>query len=588
MASWDLSPLYRHAQSLVLPDSARLVSFHNGRVVLRSLATLQILRTWSLAPPSPPSASSSRSARPAPPLVELTSFAVAPGPPHYVLCYAAKARTAWVLDPEQDEIVATLEVGNEGAVRMDWAQVGSAAGDQGEAVIMAWSSHHLRLSLYRLSSSNASALHILNPKHSHSAGHAFHPRGSFLAILERHNSRDVIGIYSTKGDWALVRSITLPDPSSDLAGLSWSPCGRYIGAWSHVTDYLVHFYLPTGQHLSTFSPYSSLSSPPLQPAKNAKPARKPSASTATATQSPRAEQEKEKELSLEDRKRDERSTASYVGLGVRTVEWHGSGEWVAIGGYDGKIRILSHHGFVTIAELGIAQRIAEPVMLWREPQGWVEKTRGKGIVSFDRITTLPYTLTPVVANPAVPNPKMGFSRLLWSSSGAWLVGLNQSHPNALSLFSFPLAASLSSSSSPSPSSSTFARPALHTVILFANTVRDFAWQPNADIAAQDSLVVVSGESAFAVWTPPSEGGTGGGEAEGVGVPAGQTDFPVTSLSFSRSGDALLLSSQPSVVPATTANPKERKEREAAGEGGAMFCVAYPVAAEEERTWIAEE
>lgn len=33
-----------------------------------------------------------------------------------------------------------------------------------------------------------------------------------------------------------AQSITLPDPNSDLADLAWSPCGRYIAAWSSITD----------------------------------------------------------------------------------------------------------------------------------------------------------------------------------------------------------------------------------------------------------------------------------------------------------------------------------------------------------------
>ncbi|GAA6007324.1 hypothetical protein JCM10207_001588 [Rhodosporidiobolus poonsookiae] len=588
MTSWELSPLYRHHQSLVLPDSTRIASFHNGRVVLRALDSLHIFRTWSLFAPTPAPASSTRpsasAAAPAQPLTELTSFVVSPAAPHYILCFAAKLRTAWMLDPNSDEVAAKLEVGNEGAVRMEWAQVGREDGE-GDAVAMAWSAHHLRLSLYYLSSPTSPALHIQNPKHSHASGHAFHPQRKFLAILERHNSRDVIGIYSTKGEWALVRSITLPDPSSDLAGLNWSPCGKYIATWSHITEYTVHFYLPAGQLVSTFSPYSSLSPPSAAP------------SSGTARRRPAPAEPKEtetgKELSAENRKREERSTASYVGLGVRTVEWHPSGGWVAVGGFDGKIRILTHHGFVPVAELALPLRLVQPVRLWKEPQGWIEKTRGKGIVSFDRILTFPYSLTPVIANPAVPSPKMGFSRLSWSPSGNWLVALNQSFPAALAIFSFP--PSLSSASSPtpdSPSSPSFARPALHTVLFLAQPVRDFAFQPAPDAEEEsEMLVVASGESAFTVWRAPANQG-GAGEAEGVGVPAGQTPFPLSTLSFAPSGTALVLSAPP--TSATGASVPTASAKEAGG----VFCVAYPVAAEGEsvllgvgegegRTWMEE-
>ncbi|GAA5914356.1 hypothetical protein JCM6882_008170 [Rhodosporidiobolus microsporus] len=615
MASWDLSPLYRHSQSLVLPDSTRVVSFHNSRVVLRALSTLQILRTWQLSPPPAPSSTSASRAAPAPPLAELTSFVVAHNAPYYVLCYSAKARTAWVLHPDQDEVVARIEVGNEGAVRMDWAQVQSTGngvyeGDsRAEAVVMAWSAHHLRLSLFRIpNSSNSPALHIHNPKHTHSSGHSFHPERTFLAVLERHNGRDIIGIYSTKGEWALARSITLPDPSSDLAGLKWSSCGRYIAAWSHVTDYTVQFYLPTGHHLSTFLPYSSLSSPAAATQPSASRPAKSVRKASGGAMAKQTEQEKqEKELNEEDRKREERSTGGYVGLGVRCVEWHPSGEFVAVGGYDGRVRLLTRHGFVPIAELSVPQRVGAPTVLWKEPLGWVEKTRGKGIVSFERVTTLPYAVNLVAPNPALPNPKMGFSRLVWSPSGEWLVGMNQSYPTALALFSFPLNALTSTESTPpSPASSSFpsSRPSLHTLLLFNSPARDFAWQPRRAGQGSDgeTLVAVSGEKAFAVWRTPV--GDAAGDAEGVGVPAGQADFPLSTLTFSPLGDSLLLSSPPVLAApntsSTAAGTKEKREKDAAagaGASGGMFCVAYPVGeegefslagGEEGRTWMEEE
>ncbi|GAA5860126.1 hypothetical protein JCM8547_009192 [Rhodosporidiobolus lusitaniae] len=617
MASWDLSPLYRHSSSLLLPDSTRVVSFHNGRVVLRNLDSLQIIRTWALSTPSPSSATSASSPRAAPslpPLTELTSFAVSPSKPYHVICYAAKVKTAWVLDPEKDEVVARLEVGNEGAVRMDWAQVPARDEEEGEAVVIAWSANHLRLSLFRLTSSSSPALHIQSPKHSHAFGHSFHPTLPLFALFERHNSRDVLSIYSTTGEWALVRSLTLPNPASDLAGLSWSPCGRYISAWSSVTEYIVHFFSPTLTLLSTFSPYASLSpSPSLDPAPSSssssrpKPLlRKASSSSTPAPPPPPAE----KDLSEADRNRAERSTKDYVGLGVRTVEWHPSGEFVAVGGFDGRIRILSRHAFSSpLAELSLPVRLSSPVRIWREPSGWVEKTRGRGIVSFERITTLPYTLTPVVANPAVPNPKMGFSRVAWAPGerGEWLVGLNQFHPNALSIFSFPTSSFLAPSSSspfassPSPSSSscpTSKRPHLHTVLLFSSPVKDFAWQPRLREGERETLVMVNGAKAFTVWKAPGGDGRGGGEAEGVGVPAGQTPLSLSSLSFSARGDSLLLSSS-APEPSGTGGNSAKKAGETAGGGGAeetggLFCVAYPVleegdgGAEEGRTWIEED
>lgn len=35
---------------------------------------------------------------------------------------------------------------------------------------------------------------------------------------------------------ASSQSVPLEDPTSDLADLAWSPCGRYLAAWSSVTE----------------------------------------------------------------------------------------------------------------------------------------------------------------------------------------------------------------------------------------------------------------------------------------------------------------------------------------------------------------
>ncbi|GAA5914373.1 hypothetical protein JCM5296_004385 [Sporobolomyces johnsonii] len=580
MASWDLSPLYRHSSSVLLPSSDAIVSTHNDRIVLRDAHSLQIIRTWSLHlgpphPSRPPAPTTPTPPQPEPSL--FTAFSVSPTHPHYILAYGAKVSTAWAIHPDHDDPIAKLQVGPEGAVAMAW----SATGD----VVMAWSAHHLRLSLFRLSDPSV-ALHIQSPKHSHPDGYAFRPTdGRYLAVLERHASRDCIGVYDT-ASWSLIRHITLPDPTSDLASLSWSPCGRYIATWSSVTDYYLHIYTPDGRHLSTFSPYASLSPPASLPAssKPASRARPSQSAPAASPGAPAAQSDK-------NRSREERSTAAWVGLGIRSVEWHPSGEWLAIGGWDGRIRILTKHGWSAIAELTCPTKITSHASVWREPADWIEKTLGKGIVSFIPLP-LPFSPTPVQPDLARPNPKMGIARMTWSRDGRWLAVWNQSHPTSIWIHAF---LSPSSSSSP-PSSSSFSadrvlgarddrsaapvrldlhlRPRLHTLLVLSSPVKHFEWQPAPPPAVgargEETLAVVSGTKGFVLWRAPGPHAHGAGEgerggkgeekdeetregiAEGVGVPS-RAAFAPTSLAFTPRGDALLLS-----------------------ERGGTFCVAYPV------------
>lgn len=132
------APPDRHGASVVLPSSAsshhrRIVSSHRDRVVLRDLETLQIIRTWSL--PLTTSHVTPAAADPTTPATPTTEFAVSPTSPPYLLIFAQKARTAWILDPEVDGEKARIEIGNEGAVALRWA-------DSPEPTVMSWSAHH--------------------------------------------------------------------------------------------------------------------------------------------------------------------------------------------------------------------------------------------------------------------------------------------------------------------------------------------------------------------------------------------------------------------------------------------------------------
>ncbi|GAA6023202.1 hypothetical protein JCM8202_001025 [Rhodotorula sphaerocarpa] len=581
MASWDLSALYRHGASAVVETASgasAVASVHRDRVVLRDLESLHVLRTWTL----PLLAGRDAGAEPdAAAAAAVSLMAVGQHPPHHVLVFAKKLATAWILDPNQDGEIARIDVGKEGAVAMDWAE-------SPDPTVMSWSALHLRLSLFPVASSSAhpAAGQILSPKFSppasppHTAGsasptyagHSFHPNGHFLISLERSRStgtsassasslHDLLSVYSTSGpaaEWTCLRSFSLPLPPAeaaqvDLAGVRWSPCGRYIAAWTSVTDYRVFVLDPLGHLLGAFTPYASLQQASATATEqrsartaNARPSK---ASTSAAAQKPPPPQPSER-----DRARNERSTAPYVGLGIRTVEWHPSGEYLAVGGYDGKIRILTRFGWSAIAELGLpgpsagGAKLSNPVVVWREPAQWVEKTRGHGIVSFER-PALPYPLpAPLPLDLTRPNPAMGVERLRWSPSGRWCAMSSDSvrEPRTLErcrlhtvlLFTPASPSAAAGAASPAENGGSGLSPQAATGV-----VRDFAWQPLASSAGaevdfaeeivgaaqsegsgeeEEVLVVATGQKGFAMWRAPRVGADGtadDGIAECVGIPA---------------------------------------------------------------------
>lgn len=158
-ADLDGPPTDRHSSTILFPSpSAVLVSSHGNRIILRTVQDLQILRTWTLpftvpAPPKAPATTSRAGAAPpastaaaAPPADLLTSFSVSPLAPYLILAYAARDKVAYILHPQEQEPVARIDVGAEGAVGMAW----SGKGD----TIMSWSASHVSALLQRLTRSS--------------------------------------------------------------------------------------------------------------------------------------------------------------------------------------------------------------------------------------------------------------------------------------------------------------------------------------------------------------------------------------------------------------------------------------------------
>lgn len=134
----------------------------------------------------------------------------------------------------------------------------------------------------------------------------------------------------------------------------------------------MHIYTPDGRLLKTFQPYSTFARALPAPAPT-----RPSAKDSTVPTSDRvAGQDKE-------RARLERSTDGWVGLGIKTVQWHPTGGFLAIGGWDGKvhrrvaymspirridldassqIRVLTRLSWAPVAELSHPAKVSAPVV----------------------------------------------------------------------------------------------------------------------------------------------------------------------------------------------------------------------------------
>lgn len=153
-------------------------------------------------------------------------------------------------------------------------------------------------------------IEIANPKF-YTRGFGYRPCTSHFAILTRSSTRDVVSIHQNT-TYRISSTFTLP--TLDAQGLRWSPCGRWLAIWdSAASGYKVLVYTADGHLYRTHE----------------KPCE---------------------------------------GLGVKTVEWSPSGDFLTVGSYDGKLCFLSNYTFspvriLTYSEYKLLLRICNRLFL---------------------------------------------------------------------------------------------------------------------------------------------------------------------------------------------------------------------------------
>jgi len=95
--------------------------------------------------------------------------------------------------------------------------------------------------------------YIKNPKHS-DRGISFTSNGKFMALAERDNCKDFIGIYYC-GDWKLMNHFQVE--THDLHDLKWSNDDSAIICWDNPTECRLLVYSPTQGLIAKHEPYSA-------------------------------------------------------------------------------------------------------------------------------------------------------------------------------------------------------------------------------------------------------------------------------------------------------------------------------------------
>ncbi|XP_052572143.1 WD repeat-containing protein WRAP73 isoform X2 [Peromyscus californicus insignis] len=256
--------------------------------------------------------------------------------------------------------------------------------------------------------------------------------------------------------------------TQDLTGIEWAPNGCVLAAWDTCLEYKILLYSLDGRLLSAYCAYE-------------------------------------------------------WSLGIKSVSWSPSSQFLAIGSYDGKVRLLNHVTWKMITEFGHPAAINNPkTVVYKE----AEKIPQLGHLSFPppramagalsaseskyEIASGPVSLQTLKPVADRANPRMGVGMLAFSSDSYFLATRNDNVPNAVWIWDIQ-------------------KLKLFVVLEHMSAVRSFQWDPQ-----QPRLAICTGGSKVYLWSPAG--------CVSVQVP-GEGDFPVLGLCWHLSGDSLALLSK---------------------------------------------
>ncbi|KAG5838690.1 hypothetical protein ANANG_G00226270 [Anguilla anguilla] len=320
---------------------------------------------------------------------------------------------------------------------------------------------HLRVTVWSLCTKSVS--YIKYPK-ACQKGVDFSRDGRYMALAERRDCKDYISLFVC-GDWQLLRHFETE--TQDLSGLEWSPNGCVLAVWDTCLEYKVLLYSLDGRLLSTYSAYD-------------------------------------------------------WSLGVKSVAWSPSSQFLAIGSYDEKVRILNHITWKKITEFEHPATISNSkAVVYKEVemrpalpsdelsihQQLAMRSTLFSTQSKYEISPLPVQVPVVKPDPDRANPKIGVSSMAFSSDNRYLSTKNDNMPNSVWVWDMQ-------------------KLRLLAVLEQAGPVRCFQWDPR-----RPRLALCTGNGKVYLWAPAG--------CVSVQVPV-EGHFQVLSLSWHCSGDSIIL------------------------------------------------
>ncbi|XP_077998010.1 WD repeat-containing protein WRAP73-like [Glandiceps talaboti] len=322
--------------------------------------------------------------------------------------------------------------------------------------ILTTADFNLRITVWSLV--NKSVSYIKYPKDAKPAMD-FSKDGKYMALAERRDCKDFISVFVCN-TWQLVKHFETD--TRDLAGISWSPDGRVLCVWDTPLEYKLLLYLADGRCVATYSAYD-------------------------------------------------------WALAIKSVAWSPTSQFLAIGSYDEKVRILNHITWKTVVTHSHPSTVDNAaVVVYREiekkppllrgetapPEGFIFSVQSKYEVAQGQVQ-----VPAVKPDLDKAYPKIGISKLAFSCDNRYLYSRNDNMPNSLWIWDVHKLSQI-------------------VLLIQAGPVKCVEWDPS-----HPRLALCTGNNKLYLWSPAG--------CVSVEVPSEAT-FQVLSLKWHPHGNAIML------------------------------------------------